>query len=56
MYVAAAHVGICSDGAKAMTGRPSGVVTRVQAVAPNATWGHCSIHRGLLLPRQCLTA
>jgi hypothetical protein len=28
-----------------MTGRHSGVVTCVQAVAPDATWVHCSIHR-----------
>ena len=41
-------VGICTDGAKAMTGRHSGVVTRVQAVAPDATWVHCSIHREAL--------
>ena len=31
-----------------MTGRHSGVVTRVQAVAPNATWVHCSIYREAL--------
>jgi hypothetical protein len=31
-----------------MTGRHSGVVTRVQAVFPNATWVHCSIHREAL--------
>ena len=41
-------VGICTDGAKAMTGRHSGVVTRVQAVSPDATWVHCSIHREAL--------
>ncbi|XP_063049261.1 zinc finger BED domain-containing protein 5-like [Engraulis encrasicolus] len=41
-------VGICTDGARAMTGRHSGVVTRVQAVAPDATWVHCSIHREAL--------
>ena len=41
-------VGICTDGAKAMTGKHSGVVTRVQAVAPDATWVHCSIHREAL--------
>ena len=27
-----------------MTGRHRGVVTRVQAVAPDTTWVHCSIH------------
>ncbi|KAI7789743.1 putative zinc finger BED domain-containing protein 5-like [Triplophysa rosa] len=41
-------VGICTDGAKAMTGRLSGLVTRVQAVAPCAVWVHCSIHREAL--------
>ena len=32
----------------AMTGRHSGVVTRVQVVAPDATWVHCSINREAL--------
>ena len=41
-------VGICTDGAKAMTGRHSGVVNRVLAVAPDTTWVHCSIHREAL--------
>ncbi|CDR18275.1 unnamed protein product [Oncorhynchus mykiss] len=41
-------VGICTDGEKAMTARHSGVVTRVQAVAPDATWVHCSIYREAL--------
>ena len=49
-------VGVCSDGAKAMTGRHSGVVTRLQAISPNATWVHCRIHKRLLLTRECLTA
>ena len=31
-----------------MTGRHCGVVTRMQAVAPDATWVHCSIHREAL--------
>ena len=31
-----------------MTGRHSGVVTRMQAVAPDATWVHCRIHREAL--------
>ena len=49
-------VGICTDGAKAMAGRHSGVVTRMQAVATGTTWVHCSIHERLLLPKECLTA
>ena len=39
---------LVSDGTKAMTGRHSGVVTCVQAVAPDTTWVHCSIHREAL--------
>ena len=41
-------VGICTDGSKAMTGRHSGVVTSMQAVTPDATWVHCSIHQEAL--------
>jgi hypothetical protein len=41
-------VGICTDGAKAMTGRHNGVVIRVQAVPPDTTWVHCSIHQEAL--------
>ena len=46
--IAACHVGICTDGAKAMTGRHSGVVTCVQAVASDATCVNSSIHREAL--------
>ncbi|XP_039877592.1 zinc finger BED domain-containing protein 5-like [Simochromis diagramma] len=41
-------VGICTDGARAITGRHGDVVSRVQAVAPDASWVHCSIHREAL--------
>ena len=44
-------VGVCSDGARAMTGRHSGVVTQIQSVAPNAVFTHCSIHREALAAR-----
>jgi hypothetical protein len=43
-------VGICTDGAKAITGRHRGVVTLMQAVTPDATWVNCSI------PREALSA
>ena len=39
---------LVSDGAKYMTVRHSGAVTQVQAVARDATWVHCSIHREAL--------
>ncbi|XP_063786022.1 zinc finger BED domain-containing protein 5-like [Pseudophryne corroboree] len=45
-------VGICSDGARAMTGKNSGLVTRVQAVAPQAVWTHCIIHRQALVAKK----
>ena len=41
-------VGICSDGAAAMTGKHGGVVTRIKQVAPGAKFTHCSIHREAL--------
>ncbi len=37
--------GICSDGAKSMMGRHSGLISRVKEVAPRAMWTHCTIHR-----------
>ena len=45
-------VGICTDDANAMTGRHNGVVTHVQAVAPDATWVHCNIHREALAAKE----
>ncbi|XP_064423610.1 zinc finger MYM-type protein 6-like [Latimeria chalumnae] len=44
--------GICSDGARSMTGRHSGLVTRVQEVAPIAAWNHCMIHRQALAAKK----
>ena len=41
-------VGVCTDGANVMTGRHNGVVMLMQAVATDATWVHCSIHREAL--------
>ncbi|XP_003366120.1 zinc finger protein, partial [Trichinella spiralis] len=38
-------VGICTDGARAMCGKNSGIVTRVLKQSANASWTHCSIHR-----------
>ena len=45
-------VEVCSDGACAMTGRHSGVVMRIQSVAPNAVFTHCSIHREALAAKM----
>jgi hypothetical protein len=41
-------VGFCTDGARALTGRHSGVVSKVKKVALDVNWVHCSIHREAL--------
>lgn len=45
-------VGICTDGAAAMTGRLSGFTTRVKQVAPECQATHCIIHREMLASRK----
>uniref|UniRef100_A0A8C7WRS1 Zinc finger BED domain-containing protein 5 n=1 Tax=Oryzias sinensis TaxID=183150 RepID=A0A8C7WRS1_9TELE len=50
-------VGICTDGATAMTGKQKGLVVRIRAVAPPASATHCCIHREQLAVKkmpQCL--
>ncbi|CAB3251550.1 unnamed protein product [Arctia plantaginis] len=41
-------VGICSDGARATTGRFLGLVKRIQDIAPEAKCTHCGINREAL--------
>ena len=45
-------VGICTDGATAMTGNHRGLTARVRAVAPLATATHCCIHREQLAVKR----
>ena len=45
-------VGVCTDGARAMTGRHSGVVARIREVAPDVQWTHRSIHREALAVKK----
>ncbi|KAJ4925496.1 hypothetical protein JOQ06_018226 [Pogonophryne albipinna] len=45
-------VGVCTDGARAMTGRHSGVAARIKEVAPEMRWTHCSIHREALAVKK----
>lgn len=45
-------VGVCTDGARAMTGRNSGVAARIREVAPEMRWTHCSIHREALAVKR----
>ncbi|XP_051965270.1 zinc finger BED domain-containing protein 5-like [Xyrauchen texanus] len=42
-------VGVCTDGAAAMTG---GVVTLIKAKAPNAVATHCMLHREALVAKR----
>uniref|UniRef100_K7GJF8 DUF4371 domain-containing protein n=1 Tax=Pelodiscus sinensis TaxID=13735 RepID=K7GJF8_PELSI len=45
-------VGITIDGARAITGQYTGVVTQVKAVAPLTTFIRCSIHREVLAAKM----
>ncbi|XP_013793786.2 zinc finger BED domain-containing protein 5-like, partial [Limulus polyphemus] len=44
-------VGICTDGAQAMCGKNSGLVTRILELNPNASWTHCNLHRAVLVSK-----
>lgn len=46
-------VGICTDGARAMTGAHSGLVTKIKKEAPEAQHIHCSLHREALVTKRC---
>lgn len=41
-------VGVCTDGAKSMTGKYSGLVARVKKINEKIEWTHCCIHRQAL--------
>lgn len=45
-------VGLCTDGAAAMTGKKSGLLARVKEVAPLATFTHCFLHREALASKK----
>jgi hypothetical protein len=47
-------VGFCSDGTRALTGRQSGVVSKVKEIAPDTNWVHCFIHREALVSKGML--
>ena len=47
-------VGICTDGAAAMTGRLSGLIYQIKEVAPESQSTHCIIHREMLASRKML--
>lgn len=45
-------IGICTDGAKAMSDKLTGFVARVQKVAPECQTPHCIIHREALASKD----
>jgi hypothetical protein len=45
-------VGVCTDGARVMTGKHSGVVAQIKEVAPDVKFVHSSIHRKVLAARK----
>jgi len=45
-------VGFCSDGARAMTGKHGGAVTKIKLVTENCTFIHCSIHWEALVVKR----
>ncbi|XP_060759506.1 zinc finger BED domain-containing protein 5-like [Neoarius graeffei] len=45
-------VGVCSDGAAAMTRRNSGVTSLIKQKAPHAVFTHCMLHREALVAKR----
>ena len=45
-------VGVCTECARAMTGRHNGVAARISEVATEMRWTHCSIHREALAVKK----
>ncbi|XP_062417978.1 zinc finger BED domain-containing protein 5-like [Pungitius pungitius] len=45
-------VGICTDGAKSMTGKHTGLIAHIRRVCPSISWLHCSIHREALAAKH----
>ncbi|XP_035225125.1 zinc finger BED domain-containing protein 5-like [Stegodyphus dumicola] len=45
-------VGVCTDGAKSMTGKFSGFVAQVKKINEKIQWTHCCIHRQALVCKR----
>uniref|UniRef100_UPI00398F2BF5 protein FAM200B-like n=1 Tax=Pristiophorus japonicus TaxID=55135 RepID=UPI00398F2BF5 len=45
-------IGVCTDGAAAMTGKHSSVVQKIKATSPGAIWTHCFLHREALAAKD----
>lgn len=45
-------VSICSDGARALSGKNSGLIARLKTLMPNANLVHCFLHRQALAAKE----
>jgi predicted CoA-binding protein len=46
------YVGISTDGARAVTGRLTGLIARIREINPSVTWHHSCIHRESLVTKK----
>src|SRR5215469_32185 len=46
------YIDICTDGAKAMTGKTAGSASRIKSKAPHCRSSHCILHRQALAMKQ----
>lgn len=45
-------IGVCTDGARSMSGRYGGIQALIRKKAPHAMWTHCIIHREVLASKS----
>nr|XP_023021166.1 zinc finger MYM-type protein 6-like [Leptinotarsa decemlineata] len=45
-------IGVCTDGARSMSGKYGGIQALIRKKAPNAMWTHCIIHREALASKS----
>ena len=45
-------MGICTDLAKSMTGKHTGLIAHIGRVCPSISWLHCSVHREALTAKN----
>jgi len=45
-------VGFSIDGARAMSGKFTGLIARIRKIIPSVTWHHCCIHREAIISKK----
>jgi hypothetical protein len=43
---------MCSDGARAITGKNSGLIVKLKELMPHIEWTYCFLHRHALATKQ----